>query len=44
MHWVAPSEKDAANDSLERHLWAAADQLRANSGLTSQQYSSLSSA
>src|SRR2546425_5265468 len=39
MHWIAPSEKDAANDTLEKRLWAAADQLRANSGLTSQQYS-----
>ena len=39
MHWIAPSERDAANDTLEKRLWAAADQLRANSGLTSQQYS-----
>ncbi len=39
MHWVAPSEKDAATGTLEKRLWAAADQLRANSGLTSQQYS-----
>jgi len=39
MHWVAPSEKDAATDTLEKRLWAAADQLRANSGLTSAQYS-----
>ena len=39
MHWIAPSEKDVANDTLEKRLWAAADQLRANSGLTSQQYS-----
>ena len=39
MQWVAPSEKDAANDKLEKRLWEAADQLRANSGLTSQQYS-----
>ncbi len=38
MHWIAPSEKDAATDTLEKRLWAAADQLRANSGLTSQQY------
>ena len=35
MHWIAPSEKDAANDTLEKRLWAASDQLRANSGLTS---------
>ena len=39
MEWVAPAEKDAANGSLEKSLWAAADQLRANSGLNSQQYS-----
>lgn len=39
MQWVAPSEKDKANDQLERRLWDAADQLRANSGLTAQQYS-----
>jgi len=38
MHWIAPSERDAATDTLEKRLWAAADQLRANSGLTSQQY------
>ncbi|MGH8759340.1 MAG: type I restriction-modification system subunit M, partial [Burkholderiales bacterium] len=39
MLWVAPSEKDTATDTLERRLWDAADQLRANSGLTSAQYS-----
>src|SRR3989442_1747156 len=39
MHWIAPSEKDAATDTLEKRLWAAADQLRSNSGLTAQQYS-----
>lgn len=39
MHWVAPSEKDAANTMLEDRLWAAADQLRANSGLNAAQYS-----
>ena len=39
MQWIAPSEKDASNDTLEKRLWAAADQLRANSGLTSAQYS-----
>jgi len=26
MHWIAPSEKDAANDTLEKRLWAAAEQ------------------
>ena len=41
MIWIAPSEKDHDNDALEKRLWAAADQLRANSGLTSQQYSAL---
>ncbi|MGH8093141.1 MAG: type I restriction-modification system subunit M [Chthoniobacterales bacterium] len=39
MQWIAPSEKDVANDQLEKRLWEAADQLRANSGLTAQQYS-----
>lgn len=39
MQWIAPSEKDTATDALEKRLWAAADQLRANSGLTSAQYS-----
>ncbi len=39
MKWIALSEKDAASDALEKRLWEAADQLRANSGLTSQQYS-----
>jgi type I restriction enzyme M protein len=39
MQWIAPSEKDAATTTLEDRLWAAADQLRANSGLTSAQYS-----
>jgi type I restriction enzyme M protein len=39
MIWIAPSEKDHDSEGLEKRLWAAADQLRANSGLTSQQYS-----
>lgn len=39
VNWIAPSEKDADNDALEKRLWAAADQLRANSGLSAQQYS-----
>lgn len=39
MRWVAPTEKDTANETLEKRLWDAADQLRANSGLTSAQYS-----
>jgi type I restriction enzyme M protein len=37
MHWIAPSEKDAAAASLEQRLWAAADQFRANSGLKAQE-------
>ncbi|MDB6112487.1 MAG: rane protein [Pedosphaera sp.] len=39
MQWIAPSEKDTATDTLEKRLWAAADQLRANSGLNAAQYS-----
>ena len=39
MQWIAPSEKDIATDAVEKRLWDAADQLRANSGLTSAQYS-----
>jgi hypothetical protein len=33
MIWVAPSEKDTAPETLEKRLWDAADQFRANSGL-----------
>ena len=39
MQWIAPSEKDTANGSLEKRLWDAADQFRANSGIKSQEYS-----
>ncbi|MCX6635583.1 MAG: type I restriction-modification system subunit M N-terminal domain-containing protein, partial [Acidobacteria bacterium] len=39
MLWIAPPEKDAATETLEKRLWDAADQFRANSGLTAQQYS-----
>jgi type I restriction enzyme M protein len=39
MHWIAPSEKDTATAALEKRLWDAADQLRANSGLKAQEYS-----
>ncbi len=39
MEWIAPSEKDAATATLEKNLWDAADQFRANSGLKSQEYS-----
>jgi len=33
MRWVAPTEKDTADQTLEKRLWDAADQFRANSGL-----------
>ena len=36
--WIAPSEKDAANSTLER-VWDVADQFRANSGLKAREYS-----
>jgi len=39
MKWIAPAARDAATQSLEARLWEAADQLRANSNLNSQQYS-----
>ena len=39
MRWIAPSEKDASNSTLEKRLWDAADQFRANSGLKAQEYS-----
>jgi len=39
MHWIAASEKDTAATTLEKRLWDAADQFRANSGLRSQEYS-----
>jgi type I restriction enzyme M protein len=39
MLWIAPAEKDTGTETLEDRLWKAADQLRANSGLTSAQYS-----
>jgi len=39
MKWIAPSEKDTAAITLEKRLWDAADQFRANSGLKAQEYS-----
>ena len=39
MRWVAPTEKDGANHALEKRLWEAADQFRANSGVKTGQYS-----
>lgn len=41
MQWIAPSEKDADSAALEKRLWEAADQFRANSGPTPIQYSTL---
>jgi hypothetical protein len=41
MHWTAPSENDTDNAALEKRLWEAADQFRANSGLKSQEYSAI---
>jgi type I restriction-modification system DNA methylase subunit len=34
MQWIAPSEKDPRKSNAGKRLWEAADQLRANSGLT----------
>ena len=39
MQWIAPAEKDSATSTLEKRLWDAADQFRANSGLKAQEYS-----
>ena len=39
MKWIAPTEKDLASNTLEKRLWDAADQFRANSGLKAQEYS-----
>jgi type I restriction enzyme M protein len=39
MLWIAPSEKDAGTATLERRLWDAADQFRANSDLKAAEYS-----
>src|SRR5437016_627159 len=39
MIWIAPSEKDNTNGTLEKRLWDSADQFRANSGLKAQEYS-----
>ena len=39
MQWIAPTEKDTAAATLEKRLWDAADQFRANSGLKAQEYS-----
>lgn len=39
MRWVAPTEKDTANQMLEKRLWYAAAQFHANSGLKAGEYS-----
>ena len=39
MQWIAPSQKDNGNSTLEKRLWDAADQFRANSGLKAAEYS-----
>ncbi len=39
MKWIAPSERDAGTTTLERRLWDAADQFRANSDLKAAEYS-----
>ncbi len=39
MKWVAATEKDKDTVTLEKRLWDAADQFRANSGLKPQEYS-----
>jgi type I restriction enzyme M protein len=39
LRWIATPEKDSANAALEKRLWDAADQFRANSGLKAQEYS-----
>lgn len=37
--WVAPPERDQGKAAMEKSLWEAADQFRANSGLKAQEYS-----
>jgi type I restriction enzyme M protein len=37
--WVAPPERDLGKAAMEKSLWNAADQFRANSGLKAQEYS-----
>ena len=38
MRWIAPTEKDTANETLEQRLRAAADQFRVNSGLKAENW------
>lgn len=37
MHWIAPSEKDTRQITLENRLGDSADQFRANAGLKGQE-------
>jgi type I restriction enzyme M protein len=39
LRWIATPEKDTGTVALEKRLWDAADQFRANSGLKAQEYS-----
>jgi type I restriction enzyme M protein len=39
MQWIAATEKDSQTATLEKRLWGAADEFRANSGLKAQEYS-----
>ena len=39
MKWIAPTDKDNGDATLEKSLWDAADHFRANSGLKAQEYS-----
>ena len=39
MDWIAPKKIDDDSTTLEKQLWDAADQFRANSGLKAQEYS-----
>ncbi|MCI5146205.1 MAG: SAM-dependent DNA methyltransferase, partial [Candidatus Electrothrix sp. AR3] len=39
MLWIAPATQDTTTATLEKSLWDAADQFRANSGLKAQEYS-----
>jgi len=36
-YWITPTERDTATATLEKRLWDAADQFRANSGLKAQE-------
>ncbi len=36
---MAPPERDLGKAALEKNLWEAADQFRANSGLKAREYS-----